>query len=544
MSQISDGGAPKYSSYPEVDESQVVPNQFDKPDIELLLEDDVHRDANGMNLRDAVAIPIGLNLTNSGTWFNLDEGGRIWRMTIQIPEAISLEAYYSDFFLPTGAEFFVFNEDGSEYYGAYTERNNKLSGRMTTEMIHGSTINFEYYEPETQQGQGTISILDLAFRYRDVAGDDGGSNSGGSQSCEVDVSCPEGNVWQNQSNSTVRIRTRINGEFFWCSGTLMNNTAQDCRPLLLTSLKNTIEGNDASTGADLDYYRFYFGHQLVSCGGEIINDGGSLSGCSRLGDSNDNGGALGSDYLLLELSSVIPSSYNVYYAGWDATPDAAIGGGVGIHHPSSDVKKVSSYTVTPVEAGWGINDTHWMINWSATENGHGVTENGSEGSALFNSEGRVIGTLTGGLSKCNEVQPGGQVQPDFYGKMSHHWSENPNPSSEKLRQILDPSGTNGPVFNGSVNPCGLVGVDDDVLIDLFSFYPNPADKQLKISANQEFIISSIILRSITGGGVLELDKSNCLERNVDTSSLPAGVYIISVMTEKGHQSIERLVISH
>lgn len=543
MAQVSMGGVPKYSSYPEVDESQVPIHVFDKPDIELLLEDDVHRDANGSNLRDAVAVPVNLDLNNSGAWFDLNSGGRIWRMTISVPEALSLEAYYDQFFIPSGAELFIFNEDGTEFFGAYTERNNKVSGRMATEMVSGSELNFEYFEPEDKIGTGVISILDVAFRYRDVGGDGTGNISGGSQECEVDVSCTEGSDWIDQSKSVVRIRTRIDGAFYWCTGTIMNNTMEDCRPLLLTSLHNAIEESNMSTESDLDYFRFYFGYEASSCSSGELAQLKTITGCAKLGDSNDQGGAEGSDYLMLELSSMIPFSYDVYYAGWNAESTASVGGGVGIHHPKSDLKKVSTFSVTPVSSGWGISDSHWMVNWTATENGHGVMENGSDGSSLFDLHGRVIGTLTGGLSNCNELEPGGNLQPEFYGKMSMHWSGNPNPQNERLSVILDPAGLNAIVFDGSSNPCETTG-NQDLLKTQFELFPNPADFSVIVRPLGEFKVGRVKIYSLSGQLLVDSPVSVTEEILLDTSILASGSYVLELSSIDGPRSVKRLVINH
>jgi hypothetical protein len=57
-----------------------------------------------------------------------------------------------------------------------------------------------------------------------------------------------------------------------------------------------------------------------------------------LADSNDGGGATGSDFLLVELEDEIPSGWNPYFNGWNAENIAA-SGGVSIHHPSGDSKK-------------------------------------------------------------------------------------------------------------------------------------------------------------------------------------------------------------
>ena len=69
----------------------------------------------------------------------------------------------------------------------------------------------------------------------------------------------------------------------------------------------------------------------------------------------------------------VPFSYNAYYNGWLRSGSAV---GVSIHHPSGDPKKISTYTQALQSANWtgGNSGTHWRVYWSATANGHGVTE--------------------------------------------------------------------------------------------------------------------------------------------------------------------------
>ena len=86
--------------------------------------------------------------------------------------------------------------------------------------------------------------------------------------------------------------------------------------------------------------------------------------------------------------------------------------------------KISTYGKYPTEsATWRNRDTwqtgaknaHWNVIYDATPNGHGVTEGGSSGSPLFNSNGLIIGTLSGGNSSCED--PEGI---NLYGKLSFH----------------------------------------------------------------------------------------------------------------------------
>jgi hypothetical protein len=541
--QLSEGGLPKSFSSAIVDEGQVLAIDFSKPNAEDLILEDIQRDANGLNLRDAIAVPVNRGLEDAGIWFNQPDGSRIWRYKIRVSEALSLEPYFDQFFLPVGSEFFIFNHDGTEIYGAYTDQNNSMHGRFSADMVQGEVINFEYYEPAEVIGEGVIHLLDVGYRYRDVIGLDENSGGGGAQACQVDVSCTEGQAWQNQVRSTVRIRTRINGQFFWCSGTLMNNTALDCRPLILTSLRCATDGNEMAGMNDFDTFRFYFNYQSEACDAGAVFSGASMSGCSSLGDSNDEGGAFGSDYLIMELNNTIPPEFAPYYAGWNASGNVGGNFGVTVHHPSGDVKKISSFQEIPTTSDWGVQGTHWRVNWSSTENGHGVCESGSYGSGLFNASGLVIGTLTGGVSSCSEVSPNGQDLPDFFGKMSHHWSNNPNPEEEKLRTILDPIGNNLEIFSGSDAPC-TTGLKDYQSIDFYLF-PNPTSHilNLNISSIDAFEINRLFVSDVLGKTAQVEANLNQEQVTIDVSAFESGLYFLTIQLESGSLISRPFVVS-
>ena len=241
---------------------------------------------------------------------------------------------------------------------------------------------------------------------------------------------------------------------------MVNTTALDCRQYMLTALHCASNADDD----DFALLKVYYNYERPECG-----EGNGLlnrrrTGVIRLADSDDIQGNNfdGSDFLLVEVEDQIPSNWDVYFAGWDASGSGS-GSGVGIHHPSGDVKKISTYTQNTSSISLGAFGSHWRVYWAETVTDHGVTEGGSSGSHLFNEEGLSIGTLSAGLSACSNGSAGagtGPNQPDYYGKMSYHWDDNPNPADEKLELWLDPNGTGQTVLHGAYPdleaavPCG------------------------------------------------------------------------------------------
>lgn len=407
------------------------------------------------------------SLALGGAWTELGHGDRIWRMRVVSPGAQATECFFADAHIPEGAQLHVYDDSGEQMHGGYTSVHVQEDGSLSTEMLMGETCIIEYFEPARRRGEGSLRLERVLHAYAL----DGLLKTG---ACEVDVNCTEGSDWVDQRDAVVRIRVIIPAGAGYCTGTLMNNTANDCKGYILTAFHCTEE----SVSANFAGYQFRFNYQRTVCGtGSATGDG--LTGCVYRAGSQDQGGTYGSDYSLLELTSSIPASYNPYWAGWDINVSAPTTG-VCIHHPDGDVKKVSTYTSTASSATWSgfTNGSHWRVIWSATQNGHGVTEPGSSGSPLFNASKRVVGTLTGGSSCCTvngcNLQGSGPTAPDFFGKVSYHWWENnPNPTAEELHWWLAP--VSGPAFhNGSRNPCGPIGIDE-TLISRPVLFPNPTE---------------------------------------------------------------------
>lgn len=444
------------------------------------------------------SIYTNITLDNSGSWSYLPDGGRVWRLMVVSEGAQALIPYFNGFYLPKGATFHVYTPEKDEVIGAYTSVNNPKDGYFSTGLIHGESCILEYYEPANVIGQGIISLNEVGHAYRWVnnyfprksprEAQGPSLGFGSSSSCEVNVNCSEGANWQNQKNAVVCILVQSTQGQGFCTGSMINNTNQDCTPYLI-SAQHCSEG---TTSNQYSQWVFYFNYEAPTCTnpstvGTLTNR--SLTGCTKKADSNDNGGATGSDFLLLELSSQPNANYNVYYEGWDATTTASTSG-VSIHHPNADIKKISTYTQTLTSDSWGgsVSGTHWRVKWAATTNGHGVTEPGSSGSPLYNASGLIVGTLTGGDSYCNTPN-----QPDDYGKMSYHWTSNGNTSARQLKPWLDPSNSGSLTLNGTASPCGSIVTDDAGIQSITS----PAGSQCSNSATPVVVLRNYGSNTIT-----------------------------------------------
>ncbi len=423
-----------------------------------LIAEDAENGKNGVLERSALIRPANLGLYNSGVWTELENGDRIWRLVIHADAAKAITLLFKDFFLPEGAKLFVYNPNYTQILGAYTSINNRESKQFTTELIHGDKVVLEYYEPASQAFNGQFIVEGVAHFYKDIPWYTETQDFGDSDNCEVNINCSEGNSWQDIKKGVARIFVVAGGSGGWCTGSLVNNTDLNCTPYFLTAF----HCGEGSSTSNFNNYVFYFNYEASGCtnpGSQstITNSAQyfSVTGCSVVSSSN-NGGSSSSDFLLVQFNANIPAAHTskVYYNGWNRTNNSTVtSNGVGIHHPAGDIKKISTYTATLTTTGWNGSglSSHYEVQWTATANGHGVTEGGSSGSPIFNDQGLIIGTLTGGGSYCNFL-----TGRDDYGKVSYHWNSNGTANNRRLDIHLDPAGMGSATsLLGTYAPCSV-----------------------------------------------------------------------------------------
>ena len=417
-----------------------------KPDLPQLLAEDELNASNGLPERMGVSLPAGYTPENSGEWESV-KNRRIWKLLIEVPEAVGLGLYFKNFELPAGGELFVYSADMEHVIGAFSSLNNHPSQLFATQVVKGDKIIVEYSEPFLSAEEARFTISEVLYVYRPMLfPGDKHSHLKDSGNCQVNTSCSEGNEWRNQINSVVRILIKSGFNSFWCSGALLNTTSEDYEPFILTAdhcAKNNSGGY--ASADDVLQWMFYFKYEMPECTGTVLPEAKTMTGAMKIASSaplqND-----GSDFYLMLLNETIPANYEPYYAGWNISGDLSPSG-VSIHHPAGDVKKISTYTTPVSNDQWGANpDTHFKVNWAETDNGHGTTEGGSSGSPLFSRAGRVIGQLTGGESGCSNLSG-----PDYYGKISFSWKSNGTHDSLKLSPWLDPLNVASATMDGAYN---------------------------------------------------------------------------------------------
>ena len=464
-SQISEGGKPTSFVRVAVGEANPYDTYYQTVTVPTPNMDEVHAEdatVGKETYRVAINTPVDVNILSHGNWHELSTGDRIWRVAIESPGAEAVGLYFAEEVqIPLGGKLHAYNEKQSQYIGAYTSN---TPGFKAMEMIQGDKIVLEYFQPAGSSELPVIHVESIAHFYRGVESRIAYFRDGSTQndyrahgSCQVDVECSEGDSWTNQINSAVHYSFVDGGGTYVCSGSVINNTNADCTPYILTAN----HCGDPASSSDISGHVWYFNYQRPSCvPGNTSKYTGALSetmsgGIFRASSTHGDHPASfsyqvdGSDFALVELSTDIPASYDPYFAGWSRSTSAS-GSGVGIHHPSGDEKKISTYSSSLVSATYnsGWTNAHWRVQWVSTTNGHGVTEGGSSGSPIFNSAGLIVGHLSGGSSFC--ATP---TDPDLYGKFDRAWDQESSSTNAQLKHWLDPAGTNPMTLTGTTMPC-------------------------------------------------------------------------------------------
>lgn len=520
QAQISQGGIPPSTRF-DLDKNEITTINLQPPDVENLLLEDEFSDKHALPMRFAVSVPANIDFSKQGTWSDLPNGGKVCRLSLNVPNAQALIVYYQMFRIPQGGQLFLYNHDKWQVIGAFTELTNNKGGAFANEMIQGEKLTIEYYQPKGITERPELVISEVGYVYRTAEYFFGQRGFGGSGACEVNINCDEGQDWQKQKNSVVRIIVKQGSSQVWCTGSLLNTSRYDNSPYFLTA----DHCGPNSTIAELNQWVFYFNYEGPDCK-DPTNDTAFNSrvmvGATK--KARSGGAGFESDFKLLLLNESIPLSYNPYFNGWSAK-DISSDSGVTIHHPQGDIRKISTYKTPLLSSNWGnIPNTHWKVVWAETANGYGVTEGGSSGSPIYNSNGQLIGQLTGGDASC--ANPTG---PDYYGKFAYSWAANSTADSTMLKPWLDPDNTGILEIGG-----GFVGLEIENIIESLKVFPNPSTGLFTIDLGNlnkkpvEISVYNVLGEEILNTGTKDYSTNPPL---LDISANQPGIYFITLKSK-------------
>ena len=394
----------KYINLPKIDSNKILRNKKKK-------------NISNKMLKYAIQNDVTYNYPNDGTTDYVNKGDRVWRLGINSPGSKTIDLLFNEFDAKDGVILYIYNLDHSTVLGPFSIERNSKNKVFAIPPIKGESIIVEYYVPQKyceckSSLRPLLSINKIFSGFRDL-GDSGACNN----NVVRDNSITNGQ-WEKQIRSSVMISSG-GGQ---CSASLINNTRNDGKQLLLTA--NHCGAMNAGTVITFNYQSNFCQNNNGA------NTNNFLVGVNEI---YRNGG---SDVQIGEIIQTIPLDYQPYYSGWSRSTDLD-SGAVGIHHPNGDAKKITYSTNLLTQSDYGGADC-WRVVWTrAQDQGDetwGTTEPGSSGSPIYNSTGKIIGQLYGGAASCSN-----RSGPDYYGRMDVSMNSNVVQNGKRFRDYLDPT---------------------------------------------------------------------------------------------------------
>ena len=435
FAQQGDGGNPNGFSYVLKKNKDIDVKHFSQPDINRLrAEDRINDSLRTGPWRFGFNHETSLDLNNAGTWFTTNSGDQIWIMKIVADQAKTINLTFENTRIPQGAQLYVYNQDKSFILGEFNQ-NHIYEGQLGTELVPGEVVYVEYFVPvENANDIGNVKVARVTHGYR-TATEFQEKAFGSSGSCNMNVSCPDADNWQDQVNAAVMLVSGSNG---FCSGSLINNTLNDATPYVLTANHCYVPNSNTAN------WIFRFKWQSSTC-----NNPSSSPSFESLSGAVLRARRSPSDMCLVEITGglsngTVPQSHTPYFAGWNRA-NAAPSASVSIHHPAGDIKKIA-FDDNPAQAVQAMGSTEPNSSWRVQWDRNTTTEGGSSGSPLYDQNKRIIGQLWGGSASCSNLNG-----PDFYGRVFNSWNPSGSTNAQQLEHWLDPNGS-GVEFIDGIDP--------------------------------------------------------------------------------------------
>ena len=401
------------------------------------------------------------------------DGSQIIVLIIKSAGASGIGVHFRTFALADGEQVYVYGAGtDSIVFGPFADKGPWGSGEFWSGTVDGDTVVIEFYKRTDENGQGfeifevSHILAELDWRLR--------SNEPDVLDCELDASC----YGDPEKNAAARIVFNNNGGRV-CTGTLLNNLAQDETPYFLTA------NHCVNTQAIAQTVEVYWFYQTTSCNSGVLRSWvHSPPGANLLATQDSN------DFSLLRLQNNAPGG--AFFSGWTSVAQSAGTPVFGLHHPDGYVPpSIPSYLR---RAGGSITRTNencstGLVNGYGTDWTSGAAEPGSSGSGLFTSNGHY---LVGVLS-CGPLPATCSSSPS-YSKFANFYPQ--------IRQYIYSGAPSAPIANPSTfvashsfranwrSVSGATGYTLDVATNnSFSNY---------VTGYQNLNVGNTLSRSITG----------------------------------------------
>lgn len=378
-----------------------------------------------------------------GIWIKTDSKST-WSLIIFSKNAFSLNIILSELFLPKNSNLFLYDADGTMIYGPITSDFNFENEEFLCDIIRGEYLILRIISSNEDVPKVKLGIKNVVHGFRNIFP----SLSKSSGSCNNNIECFTD--WKIESNAVAWVL--LTGGEMLCSGSLINNTSSTFHPYFLTAFHCIdIAGGDPYSQYfqdgtlqqfeidDVYDMAFRFDYRYTTCVGSTVDS------YQTFNHATFKAAWYTSDFALVELnSSSVRTTAGITLLGWDKTGNTP-SEGVGIHHPSGDVMKISFDDDNLSETSYLSNSGsyYWRVDWD-----DGVTEPGSSGSPLLDQNKRIIGQLKGGYSYCES-----EDMRDWYGCFYRSWTGG-GTNTTRLSNWLDPNSTGVNTLNSTMTLTG------------------------------------------------------------------------------------------
>lgn len=388
----------------------------------------------------AIDVPHSVSASRSGEWEDHGET-RTWRYAATVPEAVSLSFHASRIHLPPSATLTVSSPATTTLYRAADVADGGLWSRIQP----GNTLEFALDVRADEAAQVVLEITSLQAGYvrldrrmRAMAAGDPDTPCVENYACHV----TEANRPAGQATVALTIQNR-----FLCTGTMLNNTARDNTPYLLTA-RHCASGSFSPVTADVAPAVVIYWNAMTPCGeplGQVLYSPNPQrqAGARTVFEQKDT--------WVMRLDEG-PNVDGVHLAGFDAS-GGEVDGGYAIHFA---VLYNKQYTRWHGRALRYVRQPDALAPFPlevlAVVNEFGVAGPGASGGALFNSQDRAVGvasiarvvTSYSGYAQCpaiNPLAPEESNNSGLYHALSSVWTlTEPGTLSGNvtLKSLLDP----------------------------------------------------------------------------------------------------------
>ena len=176
---------------------------------------------------------------NSGVWRIVGHEYKVWSLRLKSKGAKAIAIVLSGVKLNAGERVYIYN---NHQVNGFSRNDIPASGVLPVSFLEGDEIAIEYHVP-LNTPSGTLTIEKVSHAYVDVTSGNGISTHGRIANC---YACIDGDSLQLAKRSVVKVITHRDDGTLFCSGTLINNTAKNAVPYILTAEHCITNEDDAA----------------------------------------------------------------------------------------------------------------------------------------------------------------------------------------------------------------------------------------------------------------------------------------------------------